>query len=322
MPSWRSMNRPPADTRERLRIAFGPKAPEFGSWNWIGADLCRELARDCDTLTFRDHVPECDVAVFIKFLPPAGILTELKQRARIVFCPVDIYGSAAEIDASADVLRLCDCVVIHCERLRKYFAPYVRAEYIDHHLKFVCPLPEQQKTDGPLVWIGNRANLPPVVEWVNSRVFSGELWILTDLERAPSSPAEHRFHFSNRIRVENWTEKSHIQFASLARAAFDVKGDDFRARHKPPAKALDWIASGVPLAMNVDSSSTQYIASFGFNVCGLEDTDRWLSREYWDATQRCAQVLQKEMSLRSIAHKWRNLIEQLCHRTSLDLVNR
>ena len=52
---------------KRLRVAFGPEAPAFGSWEWVGADLCQALAAvGHETTTFRDAVPNCDVIVFVK----------------------------------------------------------------------------------------------------------------------------------------------------------------------------------------------------------------------------------------------------------------
>jgi hypothetical protein len=73
---------------------------------------------------------------------------------------------------------------------------------------------------------------------------------------------------------------------TAARAVIDIKGQDIRSRHKPPAKGIDVIASGVPLAMNPDSSTAEHLARMGFEVASPLDTDRWLSREYWEETRR------------------------------------
>ena len=58
----------------------------------------------------------------------------LRRRCRLIYCPVDVYGSAAEIDADAAALSCFDRIIIHGERLRKYFSPYAVVEYLDHHL--------------------------------------------------------------------------------------------------------------------------------------------------------------------------------------------
>lgn len=113
-------------------------------------------------MTFRDAVPECDVVVFVKFKPAANELRELRQRCRLVYCPVDVYSSAAEIDADAAALTCLDRIIIHCERMRKYCSLYAPVEYLDHHLKFIDDPPPCRRADGPFLWIGNCSNLPPL----------------------------------------------------------------------------------------------------------------------------------------------------------------
>ncbi len=45
----------------------------------------------------------------------------------------------------------------------------------------------------------------------------------------------------------------------MARAALDIKGTDFRSRHKPATKAYDFIAPGIPLTTknysNIETAS-------------------------------------------------------------------
>lgn len=147
-----------------LRIASGPDAPGFGSWECIGLDLCWALG--CHTTRIRDAIPDCDVAVLVKFKPAADVLALRLRRCRLVYCPVDVYGSAAEIDADAAALQCFDRILVHCERLRKYFSAYAPVDYLEHHLKFITDPPQARTTNGPILWIGNRSNLPPVVEWV------------------------------------------------------------------------------------------------------------------------------------------------------------
>ena len=56
----------------RPTLAVGPEAPEFGSWNWIGADLLDgPIAQSWSVSSFADpnHPPTADVIVFLKFLP-------------------------------------------------------------------------------------------------------------------------------------------------------------------------------------------------------------------------------------------------------------
>ncbi|MDB5388455.1 MAG: hypothetical protein JWM11_4101 [Planctomycetaceae bacterium] len=294
----------------RLRVAFGPVAPEFGSWRWLGSDLCDALSKCCETQVFERAVPDCDVAVFIKFKPSAEVLQTLRNRASLVYCPVDIYGSTAEIEADSASLSSFDLIFAHCRRLERYFSAFAPVKYLDHPLKYVVPPTDEHVADGPLLWIGNRGNLEPVVTWVNEIDLSEEIWILTDLpvNAKHPSPGELGFTSRNRIRVENWTCERHLAWLRLSRAALDIKGVDFRSRHKPPAKAFDYLASGLPLAMNQNSSAAEALQTMDFRLAAPENLEYWLSKEYWDATQRLGETLRRELALPRIARQFADLI--------------
>jgi hypothetical protein len=77
----------------------------------------------------------------------------------------------------------------------------------------------------------------------------------------PPSPAEVGFRRDAEIRIHHWSPERQLALTAAARAAIDIKGDDFRSRHKPPAKAIDFIASGVPLAMNEHSSPVEHLGN-------------------------------------------------------------
>ncbi len=291
-------------------VAFGPRAPEFGSWEWVGADIARALSESFATVTFRDTVPVCDVAIFIKFKPAASILQQLSQRSRIVYVPVDLYGSGSEIDGDRDALRHCDVIVVHCEELQHYFSAHARTLYIDHHLKFVAPMPAAPRTDGPVLWIGNHSNLPPLVDWLHRHTLPEELWVLSDLDEQP--PARLGFPGSCRVRIGRWSPERHVEWTSLARAAIDIKGDDFRSRHKPPAKALDFIASGLPLAMNPGTSSGEHLRRhYELILPDPSSTDLWFSREYWEQCQSVGQRLRARLRLPEVTAQWSQLLRNL-----------
>ena len=59
----------------------------------------------------------------------------------------------------------------------------------------------------------------------------------------------------DRIRVAEWNEERHLNWLSQAKLTVDVKANDFRSRHKPPAKAFDFLASGLPVLTNRGSST-------------------------------------------------------------------
>jgi hypothetical protein len=184
---------------------------------------------------------------------------------------------------------------------------------MDHHVKFAAPLRTRFRADGFILWVGVRTNLPPLVEWVNSHELPGELRVLTNPETPGQvpTPAEFGFRRSEGIHIEEWTHELHVKRTAECRAAIDIKGDDFRSRHKPPAKAIDFIASGVPLAMNRGSSPVEHVARMGFEVATPEERERWLSREYWQETKRFGAALRELLSLERIGNRYRRIIEEV-----------
>ena len=288
--------------------------PGWGSWHWIGADIRDELNCRYQTVSFAGAaVPDCDVLVLIKHMIPFDVLERIARRTAIIYCPVDAYGAIAEIDGDRAFLRKCARIVVHCERLRRYFESYARVEYLDHHVKFASESQVVYRKDGPILWVGTRTNVPPVVEWVNAHPLPAELVVLTNPEVPGSMPAPEAFGFRSGlpVRLEEWSPERHLHWLSVSRAAVDVKGMDFRARHKPPAKAIDFIASGLPLAMNADSSSVEHLARLGFEAASISDPDRWLSQAYADETRHFGAALRELLSRRRIAKRWQLVIDEV-----------
>jgi hypothetical protein len=292
--------------------------PGWGSWEWIGEGLAEELGKYCRTSIFPGGVvPEADAVIVVKHAPTAGWVEAAGRRAAVILCPVDYYGSAAQIDADAAMLRRCARIVVHCEGLRRYFEPYAPVAYMDHPVKFVPPVPASYRTDGFILWTGVRTNVAPLAEWVNAHPLPAELLVLTNLADVgrignPSYGAGRPEDFGFRgkgVRIENWTKERHIEAAGQARAAVDIKGQDFRCRHKPPAKAIDFLASGLPLAMNEDSCVVRHLAGMGFDVASPVDTERWLSREYWEETRRFGAAVPELLSRERVGRRWRVIIE-------------
>jgi hypothetical protein len=300
---------------DRPVVAFGPEMRGWGSWDWVGADLLGELRKTFRTASFNSQqISDADVVVLVKQAPHIEWMDALRRRAAVVYCPVDFYGSAAELDADGAMLRKCSRIVVHCERLRRYFEPYALVEYMDHHVKFAAPMRGTQPLeDGYLLWVGVRTNLPALADWDNAHPLQGELRILTNLEEPGSFPRPAVFGFrrDRNLRIFEWSQEAHLQMTAEARAALDIKGNDFRSRHKPPAKAIDFLASGVPLAMNADSSPVEHLARMGFEVASPLDTERWLSRAYWEETQRFGRALRELLSLERIGRRFTRIIEEV-----------
>ncbi len=300
-------------SESNLQLAIGPKNPGVGSWEWLGADLLPVLAQSYSVQAFeRDELPSADVILFIKHLGSGKCWTDLPKRTHVIYAPVDRYHSAAEIVADATQLARCSRIVIHCERLRPYFETYAPVVYMDHHLKFVSPYPNPHRASGPILWVGFRDNIVSLARWVNQYRLPRELLVLTNPTSLRRSRAPRRYGFSARssVRIDVWSPEHHLQSLGTASAAIDIKGDDFQSTCKPPAKALDFIASGLPLAMNLNSSPVEHIKNLGFEVASPHDP-RWLSMKYWQETAQFGASIRNDYSMQAIATRWQILIQQI-----------
>lgn len=95
-------------TTDRPVVAFGPELRGIGSWEWNGADLAEEFGQYFTTLTFEREVPACDVRVIVKYKLPGEVLEGAARDAAVIFCPLDYFGSSAEIDRDGPMLpRIC-----------------------------------------------------------------------------------------------------------------------------------------------------------------------------------------------------------------------
>ncbi len=295
------------------RLAIGPRNTSFGSWNWLGADLADSL-KEPWTVSVFDRTPDlAEVVLFIKFLPALAELQDIASRSRIVYCPVDFYTDVSEIEHDHERLALCHAVVVHAPRLLPYFQSYTSTVCFDHHLKFVIPAGPALPDDGPILWVGVRSNLAPLVDYVNRQTLPAPLVVLTNPEsaRGPLTAADYGFHSRNEVRVESWSPEAHLLWLQRSRAAIDIKGDDFRARHKPAAKALDYLASGIPLAMNPDASSVEAVRQKGFEIVSPDDPDRWFSADYAAATRQFGAWLTAELSLTRLTAQWHEQLQQV-----------
>jgi len=280
-----------------------------GSWEWVGNDSVAALSSAYEVRVWSRQIPSCDLAIIVKY-GFAEAMTARRSDVPVVFMPIDAYGSVADIDRDGSALSMCHRIVLHSPSLAHYFRSYASVEFLDHAVRYVSPMPASYRSDGPFVWIGMRTNLSPVVDWINRYGLPGPLLVLTNLESSePRDSAQ--FGFSRRcdVQVERWSAARHRELAVVARAAIDIKGRDFRQKHKPAAKAVDFLASGLPLAMNPDSSSSAWLAEQGFRLAVPENIDHWLSREYWDETQRFGRVVRERLSSEQVGYHLRRIVE-------------
>lgn len=299
-------------TELRSRIGIGPVYPGIGSWEWIGQEIGDELAKYFKIEIFTDSIPQCDLAIIVKY-DFSQLMETRPYDVPVVYCPVDCYGSGSDIDRDGDKLFQCQQIITHSESLRKYFNAYAPVEYLDHHVRFVSEKLGSRAEDGPILWTGLLSNLPPLIKWVNRNPLPRELWILTNLNQGELtvSPSKLGFKDDSNVRIENWSPRKHIEWAGLASYAIDIKGTDFRARHKPPTKAIDSIASGLPLAMNPNSSSVRHLAKLGFQVASVDDQEYWLSDEYRKHILQFGDELRKSLTRKNVGMRFKTIIERI-----------
>jgi hypothetical protein len=112
-----------------------------------------------------------------------------------------------------------------------------------------------------------------------------------------------------------WCERSQRELMVQAKAAIDIKGgpwlgpDYWQQQVKPATKAQQFIASGIPLAMNPDSHSAAYFQSRGLALATPQEPERWLSPSYWQEIQRWVVALRTLWTLEAVGLKVKAEIE-------------
>jgi hypothetical protein len=66
--------------------------------------------------------------------------------------------------------------------------------------------------------------------------------------------------------------------------------------------------------MDPDSSPVEHLARMGFAVASPLDTEWWLSRTYWEETQRFGRALRELLSLERIGRRYKRILEEVVGR--------
>ncbi len=304
-------------------LAIGPRttAP---SWEWVGKALASELGADFNVVLFDgfDRAPDADLVLIVKQRPPASFVAGVRRRgSRLFFVPIDIYRDPQEICADADLLGSCEAVFLHSEALLPALSPHCRRIVpVEHHGRFILPLPAQHKSKGFLLWLGAFEHLPHLLHWLERHSPPLEVRLLTDITsrsgRVAGHFVAHELGISLRVsggnvngyRVEEWSEAAQATMMQGCGAAIDIKGDSFNQRMKPPTKAQQFVASGIPFGCNPGHPAVAYFAARGFQVADAADFERLLSPSYWEETQRFAPCLRTEISLPVVGHVYRRVL--------------
>ncbi len=305
-------------------VAFGPVS-RVPSWQWVGAETAQELAKYYKISTFKDmeSPPKSDVIVIIKKLPSSGFVKQAKnQGSKVIYCPVDYFEDKDWISGSAVTFRLMDMVLIHCERLAEYIKPYVSTHMVDHHGKYTLAEMAPYKENGYVLWVGGFQFVPYLVKWLKAHpIRKHPIKLLTDYKNQSAIAKAQTFAQSigvtvdmNQLDLYDWSEDLQTQMMQEAKAAIDIKGSDFQQFHKPPTKAQKYISSGIPIAMNKDSSSSEHFGGRGFNIASPLQESLWFSKEYYDRTYEYGKKLRNSLSIDSVGKKYKQYIDMCLSR--------
>ena len=286
-----------------MKVAIGP-AREFPSWHWCGGDLVPGLRSVHDVTVFRQYSElsngSFDAVIMIKVPPSPNCAAGAR---RIVYIPVDFFETEDQIGKHARFLGSCSVVATHCSRLDRHLLPHCRRlAHVEHHGKHVLPDMANYRPGGFVLWTGQWSYARHVYDWYSkiSRDFS--LVILSnnlDWATWDANPG---------VSLVPWSEEGQRRLLGEAKAGLDIKGGGFHQMTKPPTKAQQFVASGVPVAVNRESYSWEWFHSRGFDLADPDDEARWFSREYWEETREFGLRLREEISKERVAASYLNLL--------------
>ena len=313
----------------RISIAVGPVSPQ-PSWEWVGHHLLRELAVDHRVAPFMSlHAPPgCDVLFIVKARPSGEFLEQAaRSGTRVVYMPIDVYRSRREIRDDAAFLAKCDAVLCHSERLLPELAPYCRRlRYVEHHARDRLDPPSDFRERGYVLWVGGFQYVPYLLQWLRSHPLAAELKLLTDVDNPRAVAAASQRAESLRLDCElhegmpridghailPWSGSLQAVMMAECKAALDIKDEtDFNQVHKPPTKAQQFVASGIPFAANRGSSAFEYFERRGFRLALPTEPERWFSPGYWRQTREQAAELTGRLGSASVGDCYRNLLDEL-----------
>jgi hypothetical protein len=285
-------------------VAIGP-ARDFPSWHWCGGDLVAELRFSHDIQVFRWYyelaLTNPDAVVIVKAPPSAHCTSNIKST---VYLPVDFFESEKQIQDYDWFLRSCDVVATHCARLDEHIRPHCsQVAHVKHYGKHVLPEMAEYKPAGFVLWMGQGKYVKNALGWHGKSMRGFKLVLLTnDCGWDWGAPAKAG------IFLDRWSEEKQLRLLGEAKAGLDIKGLDFEQMMKPPTKAQQFVASGVPVAVNHESYSWEWFHARGFDLADPDDEKRWFSRRYWEETRDFGLHLRDEISKRHVVSSYLDLL--------------
>ena len=307
-------------------VAIGPVA-DLPSWNWVGIDAVKELSKYFHIELFNSFsvIPGASVIIVIKKLPPLSFIKAIEnKKQRIIYMPIDYFESEEQIKMCNSMLRSCNLIISHSESLIHYFNRYTTCCLIEHSNKYALPHMNEFKQDGFILWIGGFQFVPYLIQWITNHPLQSKLVLCTDYNnKSAIGRAEELSHFMNipldklhHFEMHEWSEEIQISLMKEAKAAIDIKGDNFSQRHKPPTKAQQFIISGIPFAINRDNNCHNYFNNRGFTICSPDDTNTWFSEEYASQTRNSGRQLRKVTSSEYIGRQLKTFVDAFINPTN------
>lgn len=302
----------------QVKVAIGPVA-RFPSWQWLGEDTARELSKYFQVVFFeKSEIPNADVAIVFKHLPTMRFV----ETIRTIYCPIDFFSFEAAISQQAKILEKCALILSHSYRLIPLLAKYCRTEAIDHHLKFQTKEIAEYKQEGFILWAGGFESSPYLLKYIDTHPLPYPIRLLTNYKDQNAINAgvalanrlktKVRQKSAADIELELWTPQRQVTILNEAKAAIDIKGDNFNQLHKPPTKAQKYVCAGVPFAVNQESASYEYLEMKGLHPATPDDLDYWFSEDYYLKTKNLAVTLREELSLEKIGERYKEFVLEAC----------
>lgn len=298
-------------------VAFGPISTAQ-SWAWVGEALALELGRTgWKTSMFhgREEPDDAHVWVFVKARPTEEVVrTAQRLGIRTVYAPIDYYEDERDLRTDA-LLPEFDLVLAHSEALVPHLAHRCRrVERIEHHVKHgldtIRPWRERKPTDR-IAWIGHTSNLQSLFDWLDDNDDGRRIQKILTLVTEAKRDLGNQFPMARRMKTLTWSESMHRNVLEKSIAILDIKGNDFQQRMKPPTKAQQYVWSGIPLAMNLDSGPAHWMRLEGLKLADPRDEAMWFSKAYWEKTSVMAQKLRGLLSLERIGARVAALLAEL-----------
>ena len=288
-----------------MKIAVGPSL-HYPSWQWRMNDLIPDLETHHNITVFKKYNElrnlNFNLLIAVKFPPPNEFQVGAKK---IIYLPVDYFKRESQIAEHSTFLRSCSIIAIHCTRLISLLKPHCnRIEFIDHYDKYVLTKPARFRKRGLVIWTGINHYINLVREWYDEKPRNFQLTVLTN--RTKKLSTDLRNHPG--ISLRDWSEQTQRECFGRAKAGLDVKGSSFHQQTKPPTKIQQFVASGIPTAVNHSSYAWEYFHERGFDLVDPDDTERWFSETYWKETSDFAPKLRQAISKANVVQSYLNLI--------------